>query len=93
MLILGRQSCATTPAECTEFLTRIIEEDAKYILTDTLTVYSVRNGGNITNDRPASNHYTKRAILRAIKRRNDDPLRASATLPTMDSFVFLPIAS
>lgn len=78
-------------AEDTDFLFRIFEEGAKYVLTETLTFYYVRHEGNITNDRSASNHFTGRAMLRAIKRRREDPWRANVKLPIMDSMVLLPL--
>lgn len=80
-------------AEDTDFLTRIFEEGVNYLLTDSLTFYYVRHQGNITNDRVSQNRYNARAMLRAIKRRRDDPVRAGVTLPTMDSLVLPAIPS
>lgn len=68
-------------AEDTDFLYRIFEEGVTYLVTDTITVYYVRHDGNMTNDHDASNRYTKRAMLRSIKRRRDEPWRTMPMPP------------
>lgn len=76
-------------AEDTDFLYRIFEEGVTYLETDTVAIYYVRHDGNMTNDRGASNRYTKRAMLRSIKRRRDDPWR-SMHMPALDATILMP---
>jgi glycosyltransferase involved in cell wall biosynthesis len=60
-------------AEDTDFMLRVFESGASFVLTDTIALYYRRHPGNMTREKSVSRREFLRAVHKSMRRRRADP--------------------